>query len=84
MAFDAGSEGGRFSLVVCIGSDPAGRCSLFKCDSMLLDEGNEFARGRGMDLIGVLDRLIVDFPRAERPLHLPAARTRTRRSCGRS
>jgi hypothetical protein len=42
MAFDAGSEVGRFFPVVCIGSDLAARCSLFKCDSMLLDEGNEF------------------------------------------
>jgi len=36
---------------------------------VLLDEGNEFVRGRGMDVIGVLGRLIVDFPRAECPLH---------------
>jgi hypothetical protein len=61
MAFDAGSEVGRFFPVVRIGSDLAGRCSLFECDSMLLDEGNEFVRGRGMDVIGVLGRLIVKF-----------------------
>ena len=70
MALDAGGKVGRFFPVVCIGSDLAGRCSLFERDSMLLDEGNEFVRGRGMDVIGVLGRLIVKFSRAERPLHL--------------
>jgi hypothetical protein len=70
MAFDAGGEVGRFFPVVCIGSDLAGRCSLFECDSMLLDEGNEFVRGRGLDVICVLGRLIVKFSRAEHPLHL--------------
>jgi hypothetical protein len=69
MSFDAGSEVGRFFPIVCIGSDLAGRCSLFKCDSMLLDESNEFVSGRGMDVIGVLGCLIVDSPRAEFPLH---------------
>jgi hypothetical protein len=70
MAFDAGSEVGRFFPVVCIGSGLAGRCNLFECDSMFPDEGNEFVRGRSMDVIGVLGRLIVNFPRAEGPLHL--------------
>jgi hypothetical protein len=65
MAFDADSEVGRFFPVVCIGSDLAGRCRLFKCDSVLLDESNEFVRGRGLDVISVLSRLIVDFPRAK-------------------
>jgi hypothetical protein len=63
MAFDAGSEVGRFFPVVCIGSDLADRCSLLKCDFMLLDEGNEFVRGRGTDVIWVLGRLTVNFPR---------------------
>jgi hypothetical protein len=40
MAFNAGSEVGR--------------------DSMLLDEDHEFVPGRGMDVIGVLSRLIVE------------------------
>ena len=70
MAFDAGSEVGRFFLVVCIGSGLASRCSLFKRDAVLLDEGHEFVRGRSVDVIDVLGRLIVDFPRTERPLHL--------------
>jgi hypothetical protein len=54
MSCDTGSEVGRFFPVVCIGSDLAGRCGLFKCDSMLLDESNEFIRRRGMDVIAVL------------------------------
>ena len=70
MALDAGGKVGRFFPVVRIGSDLAGRCSLFECDSMLLDEGNEIVRGRGMDVIGVLGRLIVKFSRAERLLHV--------------
>jgi hypothetical protein len=61
MAFDAGSEVGRCFLVVCIGSSLAGRCSLFKRKAMLLDEGHEFVRGRSVDVIDVLGRLIVDF-----------------------
>jgi hypothetical protein len=69
VSFDAGSEVGRFFPIVCIGSDLPGRRSLFKCDSMFLDERNEFVRGRGMDVIGVLGRLIVDLPRAKCPLH---------------
>ena len=43
---------------------------MFKCDSMLLDESNEFIRGRGIDVIGVLGRLTVDFPRGECSLRL--------------
>lgn len=70
MSCDTGSEVGRFLPVVCIGRDLAARCRLFKCDSMLLDESNEFIRGRGIDVIGVLGRLTVDFPRGECSLRL--------------
>jgi hypothetical protein len=41
MAFNAGSEVGRFFPIVCIGGSLTGRCSLFKHHSIPLDEGHE-------------------------------------------